>query len=218
MDGHDIELRSGEDRPQKLDLKDQLAIVLKEYESLRKQVDQGSAFMQSLVIPIAVALAGAMIGWQNKIPPELAILTVPVLLMCGLAAAQHGEAYVEHCGQMLADVEDRVFQMSGLPLLWHETKLAAKRKAAGARGWWSAVVLLSTAYLGCEVWLWSVLGERAFGGVRKEIRIVACIAAVTPVLYGFAMAARFQYTRRKWSPTRLAKHLCIEAREDAEVS
>jgi hypothetical protein len=57
MDGHDIELRSGEDRPQKLDLKDQLAIVLKEYESLRKQVDQGSAFMQSLVIPIAVALA-----------------------------------------------------------------------------------------------------------------------------------------------------------------
>jgi hypothetical protein len=51
--------------PPELEIKDQLSVVLKEYDSIRKQVDQGSAFMQSLVIPISVAIAGAMIGWQK---------------------------------------------------------------------------------------------------------------------------------------------------------
>jgi hypothetical protein len=208
----DIALGAGDDRPQTLDLKDQVTIVLKEYDSLRKQIDQGSAFMQSLVIPIAVALAGAMIGWQNKIPVGLAILAVPVLLMCGLAAAQHAEAYVELCGQKLAGVEDRVFQLSGLALLRHETMLAAKRKVAGARGWWTVVVLSSATYLGCELWLWSALGGKSFTGVGNEIKIVACAVASAPVLYGFGMAVRFQYARRQWTPTRLAQHLCPELR------
>src|ERR1019366_6708301 len=99
-----------------LDVKDRLMVVLKEYDALRKQVDQGTAFMQGLVIPLSVGLSGAMIGWQGKIPPELALLALPVLVMCGLAAAQHGEAYTEYTGQLLAAVEDRVFQISGIPL------------------------------------------------------------------------------------------------------
>jgi hypothetical protein len=198
--GNPVESRS-------LEVKDQLSVVLKEYDALRKQVDQGSAFMQGLVIPISVALGGAMIGWQGKIPPELAILAVPVLIMGGLAAAQHGEAYTENSGQMLAGVEDRVFRMTGMPLLCHETKLAAKRKAVGGRGWWCAVILIGAAYTICELWLWVAFGDRAFHGVGKDLRTVAIIGALAPMLYGVVMAIRFQLSRRKWVPTPLARYM-----------
>ena len=203
----DIDYSTSDNRSKTLDLQDQLTVVLKEYDALRKQVDQGSAFMQGLVIPLSVALAGAMIGWQGKIPPEFAVLAFPALIMCGLATAQHGEAYVEKCGQMLAGVEDRVFQMSGIPLLVHETTLAAKRKAAGGRGWWFAVSGVSAVYAICESWLWKNLGWKAFLGVSREMRTIALWGAVAPVLYGFAMAARFQWSRWKWSPTPLAEYL-----------
>jgi protein-disulfide isomerase-like protein with CxxC motif len=205
-----IELSQSRDGPRNLDVKDQLSVVLKEYDALRKQVDQGSAFMQGLVIPISVALGGTMIGWQGKIPPELAILAVPVLVMGGLAAAQNGEAYTEESGQMLAGVENRVFQMTGMPLLCHETRLAAKRKAAGGGGWWCAVVLISATYTICELWLWSALGDRAFYGVSKDLRtvaVVAVVAAAAPILSGVVMAIRFQRSRRKWALTPLARYL-----------
>jgi hypothetical protein len=213
----DVESPENHDLVQKLDVKDQLSVVLKEYDALRKQVDQGSAFMQGLVIPISVALGSAMIGWQGKIPPELAILAVPVLIMGALAAAQHGEAYTENCGQMLSRVENRVFEMSGMPLLCHETRLAAKRKAAGGRGWWWAVTLVSVAYIGCELFLWMAFGERAFYKVAKELRTVAVIGAAVPIVYGFGMAARFQISRRRWSPTPLAKYLDNETSESTEI-
>lgn len=208
----DINYTGCEDRSQKLEVKDQLAVVLKEYDAIRKQVDQGSAFMQGLVIPLSVAVAGAMIGWQGKIPVELAILALPVLLMCGLAAAQHGEAYTEYSGRLLARVEDRVFQISGIPLLSHETKLAVKRKAAGGRGWWLTVFIVGVAYAACELWLYRAFGENAFCNVSDAMKVetkgLAFACAGAPVLYGIIMAIRFQSVRHRWSPTALATHLC----------
>jgi len=63
----------------------------------------------------------------------------------------HGEAYTEYSGQLLARVENRVFRLTGIPLLRHETKFAMKRKRAG--GWWVAVLLISAVYAACELGL-----------------------------------------------------------------
>jgi hypothetical protein len=202
----DINYSASGDRPQKLEVKDQLTIVLKEYDSLRKQIDQGSAFMQSLVIPLSVAIGGAMIGWKGK-PPELAVFVLPVVIMCGLAIAQHGEAYTEYSGRLLALVEDRVFQISGMPLLCHETKLAVKRKVAGGRGWWLAVFIVSVAYAACELWLFRTLGSGALNSLSNGMMKVARTGASVPVLYAIVMAARFQWSRHRWSATSLAEHL-----------
>jgi len=75
-----VKARPAPSVPGTLELKDQLAVLLKEYESIRKQVDQGSGFMQSLVTPLSVGVAGAMIGWQGKIRPQLAIMALPVII------------------------------------------------------------------------------------------------------------------------------------------
>jgi hypothetical protein len=58
-------------------------------------------------------------------------MALPVIIMSALAAAMHGEAYTEYSGQLLARVENRVFKLTGIPLLRHETKFAMKRKLAG---------------------------------------------------------------------------------------
>lgn len=201
-----------------LEVKDSLMVVLKEYDALRKQVDQGTAFMQGLVIPLSVGLSGAMIGWQGKIPPELALLTLPVLIMCALAAAHHGEAYTEYTGQLLAAVEDRVFQLSGVSLLCHETILATKRKGRGGQDGWFAVVGAATAYALCEVWLYSILGAKAFLGVGQEMKRIAFSGAAVPVLYGIVTAARLQSSRSRWSPTGLAIHLYAQGQLPKQAS
>jgi hypothetical protein len=154
-----------------------------------------------------------MIGWQGKIPPQLAIMALPVIIMSALAAAMHGEAYTEYSGQLLARVENRVFRLTSLPLLRHETKFAIKRKKAGGRGWWVAVSLIVAVYAGCEFALYRAFGPAVLGlpdGTAK----IAIVAASIPALYGFVLAARFQHDRHKWQPSALAKHLEAHPEED----
>jgi hypothetical protein len=199
--------------PGTLEVKDQLAVLLKEYESIRKQIDQGSGFMQSLVTPLSVGVAGAMIGWQGKIPPQLAIMALPVIIMSALAAAMHGEAYTEYSGQLLARVENRVFRLTGLPLLRHETKFAMKRKRAGGRGWWIAVSLIIAAYVGCEFGLYQAFGASVLG-LPDGTATIAIVGASIPAVYGVVLAVRFQHDRHKWQPSALAKYLETHPEEE----
>jgi predicted permease len=136
-------------------------------------------------------------------------MALPVLVLCVLAAAQHGEAYTEYSGQLLAAVENRVFEISGLPLLCHETKLALKRKKAGGRGWWFAVIIIVISYAVCELLLYKTLGGAAFpaGRISRDMKVVALIGATIPATYGMVIARHFQLSRRNWSPTALARQL-----------
>jgi hypothetical protein len=193
--------------PPPFPISDQVSAVLREYDAIRKQVDQGTTFMQGLIVPISIALAGTLIGWQGKIPPELAVLTVAPLITVVLVVAFQAYLWTEYSGLQLVAVEDRLFRIAGIALLTHETNLAIARRRVGVRFWLRTVIIAASAYLLLEIVLWRSLAGRAFVGVDEMLQDLFVCFLPVPVLYTAAIIVRLRRLRSGWSLTSLALFL-----------
>jgi hypothetical protein len=148
-----------------MESKDQLTIVLKEYDAIRKEVDENTDSLKTRVFPILLALIGGFLAWGGKIPLDVAVLFIPTIIVMTFANVVNSFYLLDRAGRWIASVEDKVFKVSGLPLLTHETELAYQRSQQRAWTWPLRGIIICALYWACEWYLYSNISQ----GVKNSI-------------------------------------------------
>jgi len=128
-----------------LDTEQRISIVLKEYDALRKEIDDRLNAPKLYFVPLLfVLLAGAM-GWKADAPIDLVLLFIIPIFLTFMSFVLNAGYYLQRSGERIARIEDSVFKLSGLPLLSHETQTILERK--GLPVWVSNLGLVIGAFL-----------------------------------------------------------------------
>ena len=80
---------ASDEKKRELEPKDQITVALKEYDSLRNQVDQSMSYARDLYKAMGLALAGLCIAGRADATVYAAVISAPVLLLALLASAAH---------------------------------------------------------------------------------------------------------------------------------
>jgi hypothetical protein len=111
-----------------MEIKDQIAIVLKEYDALRKEIDDRLNAPKLYFVPLLFVFLGGVLGWKAELPIDLVLLFILPVLLTFLSFAVNAGYYVQRAGKQIAKIEDKVFRLSGLSLLTHESEIIHHRQ------------------------------------------------------------------------------------------
>jgi hypothetical protein len=188
---------------EKLTLNERLAIMLKEYDVLRKEAEQSLSLMPEIGKSIGLVIAGALIGaHETSLGKDIALCALPVIV-AALGAAAHTYATLETTSRRLMGIEDRVFQMAGEALLTHETRMNIRRIGSGGKRWMLTASVGTVLYLVITVILYCQFHD-AFPVERNETWITLYwILVGAAVTYAVLSTVRIGRQRRDIPRTRL---------------
>jgi hypothetical protein len=110
----------------------QVEIAIKEYEALRKGIDERADITKNYGWPVILLAFGAVIGFKaDLVDVDSALAFIPVVGMTIAALDVNASHDIAKARIAISLVEDRIFILSGLPLLCHESMQVSdwKRKA-----------------------------------------------------------------------------------------
>ena len=145
-----------------MDPKDEIAAVLTEYGAIRKEIDDRLSTFQVRGLPLLLAVAGFTLGWQGKFPFDFALFMAPFVGLILVSLSFNSWFYIYRAGRWLAAAEDKVFRLSDVPLLTHETELVYQRQTEGnlrKLRWPGAGLALVIAYPTLECLLYKQLSD-----------------------------------------------------------
>lgn len=116
-----------------METKDQIDIVLKEYDALRKDIEDRSNTPKLFFVPLLIASLAGFFGWKAEASVDLILLFALPLLLIILSFALNADFYVLRTARQVAKIEDKIFRLSGLSLLTHETEILHSRRQFHAR-------------------------------------------------------------------------------------
>src|SRR3712207_1942104 len=108
--------------------KERIDIVLKEYDTLRKEIGDRLDVPKLYVTPLLIVSLAGFFGWKSNIPIDLALMFALAILLTFLSFAVHSWHALHSLSAQVAMIEDKVFRISGEPLLTHETQMVYERK------------------------------------------------------------------------------------------
>jgi len=181
---------------------DKLALLLKEYDALRKEADQSIALMPEIAKSVGVAVAGALIGLKQGVLAEAIVLSTPMVIMGVVAAFAHTHAKLEKTSRRLMDVENRVFLLVKQPLLVHETRMNIIRLERKTWTWVLGSLVALIVYFGATAILFDRFSY-VFDGATHNKRDVWIhlywIIVVVAALYAVLSALRIIRQRNRIS-------------------
>lgn len=145
----------------KMEMKDHIDIILKEYDALRKEIDDRLNAPKLYFVPLLFIFVGGVLGWKADAPLDLILLFIVPVLLTFLSIAMNAGYYIHRAGERIARIEDKVFKLSSLPLLTHETETIVERKRLPL---WVSIaggVILATFYVITETVLFAKLQIQA---------------------------------------------------------
>lgn len=116
------------DRETSLTRNEMISCILKEYDAIRKEIDDKTNPFQTRAVPVLLVVAGGVISWQAKIPGGIILLLLPTVIMAIANMTLNAWFLMDRAGRWLSIVEDRVYRTAGEALLTHETSLAIERQ------------------------------------------------------------------------------------------
>ena len=143
-----------------MDTKDQITVVLKEYDALRKDIEDRVNTPKLFFVPLLIASLAGILGWKAEAAVDLILLFVFPLLLTILGFALNADFYVLRTARQVAKIEDKIFRLSGLSLLTHETEILHSRRQFHARKALLVGVFVCILYFVIQVWLFSGLWDQ----------------------------------------------------------
>jgi hypothetical protein len=117
-----------------------ISLALKEYDALRKGIDDRLDVTKTYGWPVVLLSFGAIAGLKSDLVSVSTALTFLPAVVFSIAAldanANHDKARTRRA---LATVEDRIFILSGEPAFCHESKVLIKCRDQGTKQLWQAV-------------------------------------------------------------------------------
>jgi hypothetical protein len=189
-----------------LEVKDQISTILKEYDALSKKEEQINGFMQDVTKVTGLAFVGFCIAAKTDIAGYIGIVCAPVLIVGLLGVVAHCRDISLLMGRQIADVENRIFNLCGSPLLTFHTKRAVSRSRKGSTAWYVGCIVGLLLYVFSLRWiLTNIFWPRLFpysankveGQAAQAVLIsVAVLIVLYPVRKVFkALAGRRQFNR-----------------------
>lgn len=163
------------DHASTLSTKDEVDLLLKEYDTVRREIDNKLNTFQLRSLPVVLVVLGALFGWKSTFDIEVIPLLVVPVAMVLISISTSSWFYIYRAGRWLAVIEDRVFAVTGRPLLTHETELLMQRQRRGPWKWAASGLVMLLAYILLESglfwtltpasrelmlreWMWVLLG------------------------------------------------------------
>lgn len=142
--------------------KERIDVLLKEYDTLRKEIADRLDVPKLYVTPLLIVSLAGFFGWKSNIPVDLALMFALAILLTFLSFAVHSWHAFHSLSAQVAMIEDQVFQISGEPLLTHETRMVYERKKRPlfkifVLGW----IISCTCYIAVEILLYRELGSES---------------------------------------------------------
>ncbi|PYP82440.1 MAG: hypothetical protein DMF61_26345 [Blastocatellia bacterium AA13] len=182
----------------KMDMKNNIDIALKEYDSLRKEIDDRLNAPKLYFVPLLFVFFGGVLGWKAEAPRDLILLFVIPILVTFLSFVINAGYYIHRAGKRIARIEDKVFKLSGLPLLTHETETILDRQKLPL--WLSIAgqIAVMVFYIAIEVLLFFALGIKASGQLANNSGrlIVLVVLLALPLLLFSVSGIRLITTHR----------------------
>ena len=136
-----------------METKDQLTVVLKEYDALRKEIEDRVNTPKVYFVPLLFVSLAGVLGWKAEAPVDLILLFIFPLFLAFLSFALNANYYLQRAARQVAKLEDKVFRLSGLSLLTHETEILHLRQQFHVRKAVFVGALICIFYLIVEGWL-----------------------------------------------------------------
>ena len=172
-----------------MDERDRIDIILKEYETLRKELADRLDFAKIYITPLLIVSLAGFFGWKSNLSINLALMFALAVLLTFLSFAVNSWHAFHSLSARIAIIEDKVFQISGEPLLTHETYMVYGRKKKPffrllSLGW----ILSCTCYVAIEVFLYNELRNEPqiiIAGHAARTFILLLFIALPLVLFGY---------------------------------
>lgn len=177
-----------------------LPAVLKEYESLRKEIEARTDATRTYGWPVVVLVGGVVAGWKTGFVLDVVLVFVPVVGMTIAALAANANYTIDRTRVALAHAEQRVNDLAGTVVMEEELRQV--------RGWgarddrWLALAWVATlAYSILELFLlWNLSPGSTAWSLNRGIVAVLVIAAPA-VIYMYNSIVRFNLRQkpRSWA-------------------
>src|SRR4051812_26840691 len=95
--------------------KEEVDILMKEYDALRREIDERLKTTQISGLYSIFAVVGAVLAFAATNVGQVYALTVPPIVMLIVGVLVHGWLTLEDTSRELARVEDKVFKVTGKP-------------------------------------------------------------------------------------------------------
>lgn len=169
--------------------KERIDVILKEYDTLRKELADRLDVPKLYVTPLLIVSLAGFFGWKSNIPVDLALMFAVAILLTFLSFALHSWHALHSLSAQIAIVEDKVFQISGGPLLTHETTMIHKRKKRPLFrifiiGW----IISCMAYIAIEVFLYIELNKTpglGIAGSAVHLLILILFLSLPLILFAY---------------------------------
>jgi hypothetical protein len=169
--------------------KERIDIILKEYDTLRKELSDRLDFAKIYITPLLIVSLAGFFGWKSNLSINLALMFALAVLLTFLSFAVNSWHAFHSLSARIAIIEDKVFQISGEPLLTHETRMVCERKKKPffkllIIGW----IMSCACYIAIEVFLYNELRnepEIIIAGHAVRTFILMLFIALPLVLFGY---------------------------------
>jgi catechol 2,3-dioxygenase-like lactoylglutathione lyase family enzyme len=168
---------------------DQIAVVLKEYEGLRKEIDARTDATRMYGWPVIILVVGAMASWKTEFARvfDIALLFMPAVGMTIAALGANANYAIDKTRVALARIEERVFDISGQVLLDHESRAIARWHRYAWR-WFSAAIVASVLYVWAEWWLFTEIPEESWGSKETDANVITMRKSLVVAILGAPVA------------------------------
>ena len=163
-----------------------LTTVTKEYEGLRKEIDARSDATKAYGWPVVLLVFTVGAGWKTNIDWNLVLLFIPAIGMTIAALAANASHDIMKARRALAVTENKIYTLTGQPLLSYESWRVSKWTTSRWRGYPLAVTILAAYCLGEGLlFFWSLpRHEDSFAQVNPrhypERFAVLCLVLLAP--------------------------------------
>lgn len=159
--------------------KERIDIILKEYDSLRKELADRLDFAKTYIAPLLIVSLASFFGWKSSVSINLTLMLALAGLLIFLSFAVNSWHAFHSLSKRIAIIEDKVFQIAGEPLLTHETfMIFGRKKKPFSKLLILGLILSCSCYMAIEAFLYSELRN------EPEISIIGH-AGLTSILILF---------------------------------
>jgi hypothetical protein len=189
--------------------KEQIHVILKEYEAARKELDEDIRYLSTVSVTILLAAAAGLWGLGDKWNLSFLPFLIPLVLTIIHCLRTSRLINAIEIGRSLARVEDRIFTISGKVLLRHETEFVISRLKHPRVGFlWEMAFVIGYVTLSFGVFFYAdpELKER-FWKLRRFHQLLWAATFVVPP--GLAVWFAYKRARIQVEPfnTGLMKHI-----------
>jgi hypothetical protein len=168
-----------------------LAVVTKEYEGLRKEIDARTDATRTYGWPVILVAFTALAAFKvDNIDWDLILLFIPTAGMTIAALAANASYDMDRISRALAVTEDKIFILTGRPLLTYESRRVYGWGRTRADFYHKRAVIISILYLGFQYWLYAYYlpAREAFAPVAWRVYPGRAL-----VLWGIIVAPLFMF-------------------------